>query len=44
MYNFISGTKINKILTVEASGIAPAIKVGYLLELPVVLLILSQMP
>ena len=31
-----SGTKINKILTVEASGIAPAIKVGYLLELPVV--------
>ena len=31
-----SGTKINKILTVEASGIAPAIMVGYLLELPVV--------
>lgn len=29
-------TKINKILTVEASGIAPAIMVGYLLELPVV--------
>lgn len=28
--------KINKILTVEASGIAPAIMVGYLLELPVV--------
>ena len=27
---------INKILTVEASGIAPAIMVGYLLELPVV--------
>lgn len=31
-----AGTKINKILTVEASGIAPAIMVGYLLELPVV--------
>lgn len=31
-----SGTKINKIMTVEASGIAPAIMVGYLLELPVV--------
>ncbi len=31
-----SGTKINKILTVEASGIAPAIMVGYLMELPVV--------
>lgn len=28
--------KINKILTIEASGIAPAIMVGYLLELPVV--------
>ena len=28
--------KINKILTIEASGIAPAILVGYLLELPVV--------
>ncbi len=27
---------INKIITVEASGIAPAIMVGYLLELPVV--------
>ena len=27
---------INKILTIEASGIAPAIMVGYLLELPVV--------
>ena len=29
-------TDINKILTGEASGIAPAIMVGYLLELPVV--------
>ncbi len=28
--------KINKIVTIEASGIAPAILVGYLLELPVV--------
>ena len=28
--------EINKIITVEASGIAPAIMVGYLLELPVV--------
>ena len=31
-----AGTDITKILTVEASGIAPAIMVGYLLELPVV--------
>ena len=31
-----AGTKINKVLTIEASGIAPAIMVGYLLELPVV--------
>ena len=30
------GTTINKILTVEASGIAPAIMVGYLLNVPVV--------
>ena len=29
-------TDINKVITVEASGIAPAIMVGYLLELPVV--------
>lgn len=28
--------QINKVITVEASGIAPAIMVGYLLELPVV--------
>lgn len=31
-----SGKQINKILTVEASGIAPAIMVGYLMQLPVV--------
>ena len=31
-----ASTEINKIITVEASGIAPAIMVGYLLELPVV--------
>ena len=31
-----ASSKIDKILTVEASGIAPAIMVGYLLELPVV--------
>lgn len=31
-----SGTSINKILTIEASGIAPAILVGYLLHVPVV--------
>ena len=31
-----AGTETNKILTVEASGIAPAIMVGYLLKLPVV--------
>ena len=31
-----AGTQINKVMTVEASGIAPAIMVGYLLELPVV--------
>lgn len=31
-----AGTNINKIMTIEASGIAPAIMVGYLLELPVV--------
>ena len=30
------GEHINKIVTIEASGIAPAIMVGYLLELPVV--------
>lgn len=31
-----AGTEFNKIMTIEASGIAPAIMVGYLLELPVV--------
>ena len=31
-----AGKPINKVLTIEASGIAPAIMVGYLLELPVV--------
>lgn len=30
-----ASTEINKILTVEASGIAPAVMVGYLLEVPV---------
>ena len=28
--------KINKILTIEASGIAPAVMLGYMMELPVV--------
>ena len=31
-----SDLNINKIITIEASGIAPAIMVGYLMELPVV--------
>ena len=31
-----ASTQIDKVITVEASGIAPAIMVGYLLELPVV--------
>jgi len=31
-----ASTDINKVITIEASGIAPAIMVGYLLELPVV--------
>lgn len=31
-----AGSDINKVMTIEASGIAPAIMVGYLLELPVV--------
>lgn len=30
------GSDINKIVTIEASGIAPAIMVGYILQLPVV--------
>lgn len=31
-----AGSDINKVVTIEASGIAPAIMVGYLLEIPVV--------
>jgi xanthine phosphoribosyltransferase len=31
-----SSSEVNKILTIEASGIAPAIMMGFLLELPVV--------
>ena len=31
-----ASTNINKVMTIEASGIAPAIMVGYLLELTVV--------
>lgn len=31
-----AGLHINKIITIEASGIAPAILVGYLMQLPVV--------
>ena len=31
-----SSTKVNKIMTIEASGIAPAIMTGYLMDLPVV--------
>ena len=31
-----ANTEINKILTIEASGIAPAIMLGFLLDLPVV--------
>lgn len=31
-----AGKQINKVVTIEASGIAPAIMVGYLLEIPVV--------
>ena len=34
--NRFSGAGITKILTVEASGIAPAVMLGYLMELPVV--------
>lgn len=30
------GVKINKVVTIEASGIAPAIMVGYVMNLPVV--------
>ena len=38
-----AGKKITKIVTVEASGIAPAIMVGYLMQLPVVF-IKKKMP
>ena len=31
-----ASTKVNKILTIEASGIAPAIMMGFLMNLPVV--------
>lgn len=31
-----ASTKVNKIMTIEASGIAPAIMTGYLMDLPVV--------
>lgn len=34
--NIFGNLPINKIVTIEASGIAPAILVGYLLQLPVV--------
>ncbi|MCC8153524.1 MAG: xanthine phosphoribosyltransferase [Tannerellaceae bacterium] len=34
--NRFKGTHINKIVTIEASGIAPAIMVGYVMQLPVV--------
>ena len=33
---FADNKRINKILTIEASGIAPAILIGYLMKLPVV--------
>lgn len=31
-----AATNVNKIMTIEASGIAPAIMTGYLMDLPVV--------
>jgi len=34
--NRFKSTKINKIITIEASGIAPAIMVGYIMQIPVV--------
>ena len=42
MVRRFKGTTINKVLTVEASGIAPAIMVGYLLNVPVVFAKKSQ--
>ena len=32
----VAATNVNKIMTIEASGIAPAIMTGYLMDLPVV--------
>ncbi|SPU31663.1 xanthine phosphoribosyltransferase [Bacteroides thetaiotaomicron] len=32
----LAATNVNKIMTIEASGIAPAIMTGYLMDLPVV--------
>ena len=32
----LDGKPINKIVTIEASGIAPAIMLGYVMQLPVV--------
>ena len=34
--NRFKGVKINKIVTIEASGIAPAVMVGFIMQLPVV--------
>ena len=34
--NRFKGVKINKIVTIEASGLAPAIMVGFIMQLPVV--------
>lgn len=34
--NLFKNLRINKVITIEASGIAPAILVGYLMQLPVV--------
>ena len=34
--NRVKGVKINNIVTIEASGIAPAIMVGFIMQLPVV--------
>ena len=31
-----ANTKVNKIITIEASGIAPAIMTGFLMDLPVI--------
>lgn len=34
--HLLEGRNINKIITIEASGIAPAILLGYVMQLPVV--------